>query len=82
MMKSAILTLIFIVVLSGTIWVTSMIIANILENYKYYVGVPPFGTWVYPLAWLAPLVRVTGEILAVASGAIVVSIKALKSALR
>ena len=61
-MKPILYTIVLGLVLSGVTLIGFYLIANILETYAVYVGIYPFGTWTYPLAWLAPLVRMTGQI--------------------
>jgi hypothetical protein len=69
--KPAVHIVLLALALAGTVWVASVVVGNILENYKVYVGIPPFGTWTYPLAWLAPPVRLAGAVSAVVSAAAV-----------
>jgi len=59
--------------LASAVWVSSMVVGNMLENYMVYVGIPPFGTWTYPLAWLASPIRLAGAVSAVLSAAAVVA---------
>ena len=62
-MKPIIYVLALALALSGITLIGFYLIAAILENYTVYIGIPPFGTWTHPLAWLAPLVRLIGEVI-------------------
>jgi len=64
-MKPIIYVLALALALSGITLIGFYLIAAILENYAVYIGIPPFGMWTHPLAWLAPLVRLIGEVISI-----------------
>ena len=77
-MKPTLYTIVLGLVLSGVVLIGFFLIANILQNYSVYVGIYPFGTWTYPLAWLAPLVRMIGEIAAILTFILFITFKSLR----
>ena len=77
-MKAILYAFTLALIISGVILIGFHIIANILQNYAVYVGIPPVGTWVYPFAPFSPLVKMIGEILAVLSFILVFAIEAMR----
>jgi len=59
-------------------WVAGLFIANLFENYAEYIGIFPIGVWIYPLAWLAPFVRLLGQVAAVLSTLVIILVAALR----
>jgi len=76
--KPVLYTIVLGLVLSGVVLIGFYLIANILETYAVYVGIYPFGTWTYPLAWLAPLVRIAGQIVAILTFILFVAFRSLR----
>jgi len=76
-MKPLLYTIVLAVVISGITFIGFYLIANVLQNYAVYVGIYPFGTWTYPLAWLAPFVRLTGQIVSILIFILFVALKSL-----
>jgi len=74
MNKPILYTFILSLIVSGVVLVGSYLIANILQNYVIYVGFYP----VYPLAWLSPLVRMTGQILAILAFILIFAVRAAR----
>mgnify|MGYP000085339855 CR=1 FL=1 len=77
-MKPIVYVLALALALSGITLIGFLLIAAILENYAVYVGIPPFGTWTHPLAWLAPLVRLIGEIISILIFISIILLKCLR----
>ena len=77
-MKPVLYTIVLGLVLSGVVLIGFFLIANILQNYSIYVGIYPFGTLAYPLAWLAPLVRIVGQIVAVFTFILFITLRSLR----
>jgi hypothetical protein len=71
-------TILLALALAGVVWVVSLAVGSLLENYGIYVGIEPFGTWVYPLAPFAELARLTGKIGALLSFTLVFATGILK----
>ena len=74
MNKPILYTFILSLIVSGVVLVGSYLIANILQNYVIYVGLYP----VYPLAWLSPLVRMAGQILAILAFILIFVVRVLR----
>jgi len=74
MNKPILYTFILSLIVSGVVLVGSYLIANILQNYVIYVGFYP----VYPLAWLSPLVRMAGQILAILAFILIFVVRVLR----
>jgi len=76
--KPVLYTIVLGLVLSGVVLIGFFLIANILQSYSIYVGIYPFGTWTYPLAWLAPLVRIVGQIVAIFTFILFITLRSLR----
>jgi len=64
-MKPIIYIISLALVLSGLTVICFYLIAHILETYTVYVGIYPFGTWTHPFAWMAPTIRLFGQVAAI-----------------
>jgi hypothetical protein len=73
-------TILLALALAVVVWVVSLVVGSLLESYRIYVGIEPFGTWVYPLAAFAELARLAGKIGALLSFLLVFAAGILKKA--